>query len=62
VRIRLAVPGAELIADRNPDAGQAHEDVYGAIADAFDHAARVLCDYTAKRSHHAGFSSHRHPS
>jgi ribosomal subunit interface protein len=57
VRIKLAVPGAELVTDRNPDAGQAHEDAYAAIDDAFDHAARVLRDYAAKRSNHFGAPS-----
>jgi ribosomal subunit interface protein len=49
VRVNVAVPGATLTADRNPDPGQAHEDVYAAIDDAFAHAARVLRDHAARR-------------
>jgi ribosomal subunit interface protein len=50
VRIDMAVPGAELIADRNPDAGHLHEDVYASIDDAFDRAARVLRDHVRRRA------------
>jgi ribosomal subunit interface protein len=57
VRVHLAVPGAALIADRNPDAGQAHEDVYAAIDDAFAHAARVLHDHVARRGRHPSVPS-----
>jgi ribosomal subunit interface protein len=56
VRVNLTVPGATLVADRNPDAGQTHEDAYAAIGDAFAHAARVLRDHVAKRAHHASAS------
>jgi ribosomal subunit interface protein len=56
VRIDLAVPGAELVADRTPDAARAHEDVYAAIDDAFDHAARLLRDHIATRANRQGSS------
>jgi ribosomal subunit interface protein len=50
VRVGLAVPGAELVADRNPDAGHSHEDVYASIDDAFDRAARVLRDHVRRKA------------
>jgi ribosomal subunit interface protein len=49
VRVHLTVPGATLVADRNPDDEHAHEDAYAAIADAFAHATRVLRDHAEKR-------------
>lgn len=49
VRVNLAVPGASVIADRNPDDGQSHEDVYSAIDDAFACAARELRDRAERR-------------
>jgi ribosomal subunit interface protein len=52
VRVNVSVPGATLIADRNPDAAQTHEDLYVAIDDAFARAARVLRDHVAKRGRH----------
>jgi ribosomal subunit interface protein len=51
VRVSMNIPGAELIADRNPDAGHSHEDVYASIDDAFDRAARVLRDHVSRRTH-----------
>jgi putative sigma-54 modulation protein len=45
VRIDMTVPGAELVVDRNPDAGRGHEDAYAAIDDAFDHALRRVVEH-----------------
>jgi cold shock CspA family protein len=42
VRIDLTVPGAELVASREPHDNHAHEDVYVAIRDAFDAMRRQL--------------------
>jgi ribosomal subunit interface protein len=56
VRVTVTVPGATLVADRNPDAGQAHEDVYAAVDDAFDRATRELRDYVARRGRHSSAS------
>lgn len=49
VRIDLAVPGAELVADRCTDEGHGHDDAYAAIDDAFEHAGRVLRDHAERR-------------
>ncbi len=51
VRIDLALPGAELVVDRTPDAGRNHEDAYAAIDDAFDHALRRMDDHTRRSRH-----------
>lgn len=42
VRIDVAVPGHELIADRAPDQNQAYTDVYVVLRDAFDAMRRQL--------------------
>jgi ribosome-associated translation inhibitor RaiA len=52
VRIDLAVPGAELVADRCPDEGQGSEDVYTAVDRTFDHVARLLHEHLATRAAH----------
>jgi ribosomal subunit interface protein len=52
VRIDLAVPGAELVADRCPDEGQGSEDVYTAVDRTFDHVARLLHEHLAARAAH----------
>ncbi len=44
VRIDITVPGGEIIVDREPELNHAHEDVYVAIRDAFNAAARRLED------------------
>lgn len=49
VLVDVTVPGGELVANRNPDQDQAHEDVYVAIRDAFDAIRRQLEDYARKR-------------
>ncbi len=60
-RIDITVPGGEIIANRNPDADHAHEDVYVALRDAFKAATRLLEDYVRKRSGHL-VKAHATPS
>lgn len=49
VRLRVTVPGTEIVANRNPDEDHAHEDVYVALRDAFRAARRQLEDYVRRR-------------
>lgn len=49
VRVDLTVPDAELVVSREPEAHQAHEDIYVAIHDAFGSIRRQLEDYARKR-------------
>jgi ribosome-associated translation inhibitor RaiA len=42
VSVDLVIPGAEILASRDPGRDHAHEDVYVAIRDAFDAVARTL--------------------
>jgi ribosomal subunit interface protein len=49
VRVDLTVPGAELVASREPKEHHAHEDVYVAIRDAFDAVRRQVEDYARRR-------------
>lgn len=49
VRVTVTVPGAELVADREPDEHYAYSDVYVAIRDAFDAMRRQLEDYARQR-------------
>ncbi|AGA32139.1 ribosomal subunit interface protein, putative [Thioalkalivibrio nitratireducens DSM 14787] len=49
VRIDLTVPNAELVASREPDAHQAHQDVYVAVRDAFAAMRRQLQDFARKQ-------------
>ncbi len=44
VRIDIGVPGREIVVDRTGPKDHAHEDVYVALRDAFDAAARQLED------------------
>src|SRR6266511_2776959 len=48
VRIEVMVPGADLVVRRAPDERSRHQDLYGAIDDAFDNAGRVLQEYVRK--------------
>ncbi len=48
IRVRLAVPGREVVVDRNPSADHAHEDPYVAIRDAFAAARRQLQDHARR--------------
>ena len=49
VRIDLTVPGAELVVKREPN-----EDLYVALRDAFDAAARQLREHMDRRQDHHG--------
>ena len=49
VSISLTVPNTELVANRNPDADHAHEDVYVAMRDAFDAVKRQLIEHAEKQ-------------
>lgn len=48
VRIDLSVPGAKLVASREPDEHHAYTDVYVAIRDAFDSMRRQLEDHARR--------------
>ena len=45
IRIRLSVPGREIVVSRDPGEHHAHEDIQVAIRDAFDAARRQLEDH-----------------
>lgn len=49
VSVDVTVPGAELVASREPDPHHAYTDVYVAIRDAFDTMRRQLEDYARRR-------------
>lgn len=44
VAVDLHIPGAEIVANRDPGRNHAHEDVYVAVRDALNAAARQLQD------------------
>jgi cold shock CspA family protein/ribosome-associated translation inhibitor RaiA len=48
VRVRLTVPGGEIVASHDPGPDGAHEDVYVALRDTFNAAKRQLEDYSQK--------------
>jgi ribosomal subunit interface protein len=48
VRIDISVPGTDLVVDRAKPLDHSHEDVYVAVRDAFNAAARQLEDYTRR--------------
>ena len=49
VLVDLHVPGAEIVANRDPSRNHAHEDPYVAVRDAINAAARQLQDYVRVR-------------
>ena len=49
VRIEISVPGAELVANREPDEHDAHADVYVAIRDAFTAVTRQLDELAGRK-------------
>jgi ribosomal subunit interface protein len=49
VRVRLTVPGGEIVASHDPGPDGAHEDVYVAMRDAFTAVRRQLEDYVRSR-------------
>lgn len=62
VRIRITVPGGEIVVSHDPGPGGAHEDVYVALRDAFHAATRQLEDHVQKLRRevkaHAASSQH----
>ena len=48
VRVRLTVPGGEIVASHDPGPQEAHEDVYVALRDAFAAARRQLEEHVRK--------------
>lgn len=50
VKLRLHMPGADIIIDKDPGKNHAHEDVYVAIRDAFLAARRKVEDFVRIRS------------
>lgn len=49
VRVRLTVPGEEIVVSRDPSEHAPHEDAYLAINDAFKEVTRQLEDYVRRR-------------
>lgn len=49
VSIRLHVPGAELIVNREPEKNPEHHDIRRAVRDAFTAMARQLEDFSGKK-------------
>jgi len=49
VRIDIAVPGGELVINREPSQHAAHSDVYVAVRDAFDASRRKLQDFARRQ-------------
>ena len=49
VRVRLTVPGEEIVVSRDPKKHLQHEDLYLAINDAFKETKRQLEDYVRRR-------------
>lgn len=49
VSVEMHLAGAEIVVNRSPDANHAHEDVYVAIRDAINAAARKLQDHVRVR-------------
>ncbi len=49
VRIDLAVPGGELVVDRDRTESKEHEDAYAAVDAAFEGAERVLRDHARRQ-------------
>lgn len=52
VKLRLHLPGTEIIIDKDPGKNHAHEDIHIAIRDAFLAARRKVEDYVRIRSGH----------
>lgn len=51
VRVRLSVPGTEIVTSHNSGNDGAHEDIYVAVRDAFTATKRQLEDYVRKSLH-----------
>jgi cold shock CspA family protein len=50
VKLRVQLPGATIVIDKDPGKNQAHQDVYVAVRDAFWAAKRKVEDYVRKQS------------
>jgi len=48
IRVRLTVPGGEIVSSHDPGPDEHHEDVYVALRDAFNAAKRQLEDHSRK--------------
>lgn len=57
IRVEVTVPGADLVASRDPSEHLAHEDIYVSIQDSFDAIRRQIEDYV--RIHFRGKQRHR---
>jgi ribosome-associated translation inhibitor RaiA len=53
VRIRVHVPGNDVIVDRDPTADDSHDDAQVAVRDAFDAARRRLDTHAERLRHEA---------
>ncbi len=53
VRIRLHVPGNDVIVDRDPTTDDSHDDAHIAVRDAFETARRRLQHHTERLRHEA---------
>ncbi|NVB85588.1 MAG: HPF/RaiA family ribosome-associated protein [Kofleriaceae bacterium] len=51
VRVRVVVPGYDIVTSHDPGPDQAHEDVYVALRDTFNATRRQLEDYVRKSLH-----------
>ena len=49
VRVDVTLPGGELAATRDPERGDAHENVYVAVRDAFDAMRRQLSEFVRRQ-------------
>ncbi len=56
LRVEIAVPGQEIVVNRDPAEHHSHADIYVAIRDAFDAARRQLHDYAHR--HRGNVKSH----
>jgi ribosome-associated translation inhibitor RaiA len=59
VLIELSVPDGKLVASREPEQRQAHQDAYVAVRDAFEAVRRQLDGYAEKRR--GGVKTHESP-
>jgi ribosomal subunit interface protein len=51
VRVKVVVPGQDIVTSHDPGPDQAHEDVYVALRDTFNATRRQLEDYVRKSLH-----------
>jgi ribosome-associated translation inhibitor RaiA len=52
VRVRVGIPGNDIVVGRDPGDAFTHEDARTAIRDAFKTAARRVADYAGRTRHH----------